>query len=156
MAQRNQSQVLIAILLSWLLITGCKKEFDSQSMKHQYNWGFNSSCGGSIIVDVPNTFDIYGGRGRHEWGVNAYTLFFNDSCQGVPIHITSAVKSFSLEVRDIQNDLYFSTTNINENWDGHKITSGIQASPGQYLWKFHLEDLDGVVHVEHGTMNIIM
>ncbi len=139
------------------MIVGCKEEFDQQSPKYQYLWPFTSNCGGYHVIAVPNTFSPNQDGINDTWYVGSSVHYYADSCNGSStMQLPHEVKSFSLEVRDIHNELYFSTPNINAHWDGQKNNTYLLASPGQYLWKFRLEDLDGVVHEEHGTLNVMM
>lgn len=154
-AAKTYRQILATLfLVELLLVSGCKKETQNGQFNYKYTWLFNNKCGGQLTVEVPNSIYPFG---RHyEWEVAFSVLFNQDTCNGIPNEPDSAVKSFLVEVRDIHNKVFFTSTGMHSKWYAKDQTNnGGDLASGQYLWKFRIEDLDGVIHEEHGMVNVI-
>lgn len=150
-------QILMLLFLVELVVdTGCKKEPVKGQFSYKYAWFFTNNCGGQLAVEVPNSFHPFSGRNYQDWEIAFSVLFSQDTCNGIPNQPDFAVKSFLVEVRDIHNIVYFSSTDIHSQWDGRNwMNNGAKVSQGQYLWKFRLVDIDGVIHEERGVVNVI-
>jgi hypothetical protein len=149
---------IILLLSVFIMMAGCKDEFSNNAdqLKYQYTWFFNNHCGGYLVAAVPNSFYSSERKVPYLWGVRFSTHYYVDSCGGVPNYSDSGVKSFFLEVRDLEDRLYFRTNHILDYWNGTSaMNAGGNVPGGLYLWKFRLEDLDGVIHEERGTVNVL-
>lgn len=101
----------------------------------------------NVVISVENGYTMYF---PNAFTPNADEL--NDAFGAVGIF--EGVTTYALNVLDNRGRVLFSTTDVNEKWNGKLENTGEELPAGNYAWFVEYTDFKGVKHSENGIVSI--
>ena len=99
-------------------------------------------------VTVENPFTVYIPNAFSPNNIGGNEIF-------LPTGVGIDVNSYEMVIYDRWGELVFKTTNLFEGWNGRKNNTGIELTPGVYVYLINLRQIAGLKHSYTGHVTLI-